>query len=72
MEEILVKLDSEEGCKTNDDLKHLVEYKSKIVGIDMKELKMNRDKSGDVTCSIKAIHLRNIESFPFINWKIAR
>ena len=49
----------------------------KIVGIDIKELKINRNKSGDdVACfiKIKAIDSRNIEveSFPFRNWKIAR
>ena len=76
VEEILVKLDSEEVCKTNDDVKNLIEYKLKIVDIDMKQLKINEDKSGDdVACSIKikAINSRNIdvESFPFRNWKRA-
>jgi hypothetical protein len=75
VEEILVKLDSEEGCNTNDDVKNLIEYKLKIVGIDMKELKINRDEPGDdVACSIKikAMNSKNIdvESFPFRNWKI--
>ena len=78
VEEILAKLDSEEGYKTNEDVKiEESKYKLKIVVIDMKELKINSDKPGDdVACSIKikAINSRNIdvESFHFKNWKTAR
>ena len=42
VEEIMVKLDSEDGSRTDDQVKNILEYKLKIVGIDMEELRIER------------------------------
>ena len=41
VEEIMVKLDSEDGCRTDDEVKNIIEYKLQM-GIDMEELRIER------------------------------
>ena len=69
VEEIIVKPD----CKTdweNVDVKDIIEYKLKIVGINVNEVETNRSTSGEIiSCIVRIqptpLNNLNIPSFPF-------
>ena len=76
VEEIVVKPD----CKTdweNVDVKDIIEYKLKIVGINVNEVETNRSISGEIlSCIVRIqptpLNNLNIPSFPFRNWNVKK
>jgi hypothetical protein len=74
VDELLVKPDDENDWK-NEDVVNLIDYKLKIVGIDVVNIEKEIKEDEIISCKVKIqpTQLKNIESesFPFINcrWK---
>ena len=74
VEFIEVKPDSDDGWK-NLDVKDLVEYKCKIVGVKVNGIEINRSNSGNIlSCYVKIepTPRKNLDApgFPFRNWSV--
>ena len=76
VEEIVIKPDCEADWK-NADVKDVIEYKLKIVGINVNEVEVDKSDSEDIiSCLVKIqpTPLKNLDilSFPFINWNLKK
>jgi hypothetical protein len=74
VEEILVTPDCQDGWK-DDDVKNLLDYNFKILGVNMVKIEMNRSDKGALTsCLVKIlpIPLKKVEklSLHLRNWSL--